>query len=68
MKSLTLSLLLICGSAFAHETSQPKKGNQVESLVKGNKKDRKKKVEMCHECGKPEVNCDCKGEEHRKSE
>ena len=28
------------------------------------KKTRRKKVQMCHECGKPETECECEGEEH----
>jgi hypothetical protein len=31
---------------------------------KNEKKTRRKKVQMCHECGKPETECECEGEEH----
>lgn len=69
MKSLVLIAIIFSFNGYAHETStKEKKETSVESMVKSSKKDRKKKAEMCHECGKPEVNCDCKGEEHRKGE
>lgn len=69
MKSLFLIAVLFSFSGYAQETTtKEKKETSVESMVKSSKKDRKKKVEMCHECGKPEVNCDCKGEEHKKGE
>ena len=64
---LTLALLTSVG-AFAQTSSETTetKAQPVENMVKEAKKDRKKKVEMCHDCGKPEVQCDCKGEEHKK--
>ncbi len=69
MKVLLSALVLLSLSSFAEtEPVKPKAEGAVETMVKNGKKDRKKKVEMCHECGKPEVNCDCKGEEHRKGE
>ncbi len=69
MKILLTALVLSSLSAFAHEESaKPKAEESVETIVKKSKKERKKKVEMCHECGKPEVQCDCEGEEHKKSE
>lgn len=67
MKILALGLLLVSLSSFAHENDKSKSQESgVEQIVKKSKSDRKKKVEMCHECGKPEEQCDCKGEEHRK--
>jgi hypothetical protein len=69
MKLLLLGLLIVSTFAIAHNESKAKNTEDgVEALVKKSKNTRKKKVEMCHECGKPEVNCDCKGEEHRKGE
>jgi hypothetical protein len=69
MKILLTALVLSSLPAFAHEESaKPKAEESVETIVKKSKKERKKKVEMCHECGKPEVQCDCEGEEHKKSE
>lgn len=68
MKLLIAGFLLFSMSAFAqNETSKPKTEGSVETMVNKAKKDRKKKVEMCHDCGKPEVNCDCP-EEVRKKE
>lgn len=65
MRILLSTLMIISLSAFAQTTPQPKTESAVEMMVKKSKKDRKKKVEMCHECGKPEEHCDCKGEEHK---
>lgn len=64
---LTLALLTSVG-AFAKTSTEPveTKAQPVENMVKEAKKERKKKVEMCHDCGKPEAQCDCKGEEHKK--
>lgn len=68
MKFIITSFLLFTINGYAQiETSQPKTEDSVETIVKKVKKDRKRKVEMCHECGKPEEQCDCKGEEHKKS-
>lgn len=71
MKILIVFITLSLANVYAEE-SKPVQGTEdsknVQSVLKEAKKDRKKKVEMCHECGKPEVNCDCEGEEHKKSE
>ena len=58
-----LVILLISTSAFAQQTSTKEevKTESVEKIVKEGKKDRKKKAEMCHDCGKPETECTCKG-------
>lgn len=67
MKTLVIGLLLMSMSGFSQESSTKKSQDSgVETIVKKTKKDRKKKVEMCHECGKPEEHCDCEGEEHKK--
>lgn len=68
MKSLVLIVVLTLTSAYAKEakTSQKLEKENVQSVLKEAKKERKKKVEMCHDCGKPEVNCDCEG--HGKDE
>lgn len=72
MKSLIVIVTLLSSLAFAEEskvsTSSKKTETPVESIVKGGKKERKKKVEMCHDCGKPESQCECEGEEHKKDE
>ncbi len=68
MKLFLTGVLLFSLNGFAQsETSKPKAEGSVETIVKKAKKDRRKKVEMCHDCGKPEVNCDCP-EEVRKKE
>ena len=71
MKILIVFITLSLANFYAEE-SKPVQATEdsknVQSVLKEAKKDRKKKVEMCHECGKPEVNCDCEGEEHKKSE
>jgi DTW domain-containing protein YfiP len=46
-------------SAFADEATQ-KKVDEVTTPAKA----RKKKVEMCKECGKPETQCECEGYKH----
>ncbi len=69
MKYLFVILTLSLTSVYAndvHSTRKSKDHNDVQNILKDDKKDRKKKAEICHECGKPEVNCDCEGEEHRK--
>lgn len=71
MKFLLIVCFLVFTSAQADEIKSEQtneQGKNVQSVLKDAKKDRKKKVEMCHDCGKPEVNCDCEGEEHKKDE
>lgn len=67
MKKLRLALvtlMFISGGAFADEDHKDHdhKSKGVEGMVKEAKSSRRKKVEMCHDCGKPEVNCDCPDE------
>ncbi|OIQ17168.1 MAG: hypothetical protein BM556_13220 [Bacteriovorax sp. MedPE-SWde] len=67
MKSITsllfavLSLTLVNSTTLANdslsniiETKEVKKSSNVKSR-------RRKKVEMCHDCGKPETQCECEG-------
>lgn len=67
MKLLFITLIAtvsFAGSSFAQEsTSQnPDKATKaVEAVTGKDKKARKKKVEMCAECGKPESECECHG-------
>jgi hypothetical protein len=72
MKIIFVALMLISASAWSEESkvtsSAPKEEKSVESIVKVEKKERRKKIEMCHDCGKPESDCECKGEEHEKKE
>ncbi len=56
---VVLSSFLVIGVTWAEE-SKPK-ADQTES-----KSRRKKKVEICAECGKPETECDCPGYLHEK--
>ena len=69
MRMILIAFMVLSSSAWADEsktsTSAPKEEKSVESIVKSEKKERRKKVEMCHDCGKPESECDCKGEEHK---
>lgn len=72
MKILSLTLLLVSLSVFAEEKQSTEKTegkdkSAVESIVK-KKKNRRAKAQMCHDCGKPETECTCEGEEHRKEE
>lgn len=59
-----LALLMSGASVYAEETNATSKAGTVVTETK--KKPRKKKVEMCAECGKPESECDCPGYEHNK--
>jgi hypothetical protein len=69
MRFLATAFIVLSFSSFAQtESPKVKSEGAVETMVKSAKKDRKKKVEMCHECGKPEAQCDCKGEEHKKKD
>lgn len=65
MKFLVIVSLFITLSTYAHEESNKSHSSGVESMVKKVKKERRKKAQMCHECGKPEAQCECEGEGHR---
>lgn len=71
MKFLIVVLLLSLSTVYSTESKPDQnveKKKSVQSVLKDSKQNRKKKVDMCHDCGKPEVNCDCEGEEHKKDE
>lgn len=72
MKIIFVALMLLSTSVWSEESkvssSAPNEEKTVESIVKPEKKERRKKVEMCNDCGKPESECECKGEEHEKKE
>lgn len=70
MKLFLVLTLMISMSAFGQTSTDKieKKDQAVENVLKPTKKDRSKKVEMCHDCGKPESQCDCEGEEHDKKD
>lgn len=67
MKILRFALVGLMMASFnvmaeetKHEDHKDHKHSNVETMVKeGKSLSRRKKVEMCHDCGKPEVNCDC---------
>jgi len=67
MKLILVMSLLVSAVAFGDEvkTSKEKSKSSVQELVKKVSSERKKKVEMCHDCGKPEAECDCEGEGHK---
>lgn len=70
MKMILLIVLTVSSISFADEVKSSKKETKssVQEIVKEGKSSRKKKVEMCHDCGKPESQCDCEGEDHKKDE
>lgn len=74
MKVLSIAILILtlgAGTAFGeddHKEEKNHKHSAVESMVKEGKSSRRKKVEMCHDCGKPEVNCDCPEEVKKKEQ
>lgn len=59
-----ISLLFISSKIQAQDDVK----EVLESKVKEEKEEstlrRRKKVMMCHECGKPEIECKCEGEGH----
>ncbi len=61
--TLAFTLILFSSNTLASgEVNQSvEKKEASQSTVK---KKRRKKVQMCHECGKPETQCECEGEEH----
>lgn len=63
MISLVFGCLMFSVNSFAeselNKIIEKKKPNQSTT-----KKSRRKKVEMCVDCGKPETECDCPGYEH----
>ncbi len=69
MKLLTLTIataLMMSGPVLAEETKASSTDTAFQAIAGKEKKSRKKKVEMCAECGKPESECDCPGYEHKK--
>ena len=61
--SLIAIMTVFAPSSFAQESSKETVRETKENTSKP-KKNRRKKVMMCHECGKPEIECECEGEEH----
>ena len=68
MKSLLIvTALLFSTGVMAEEvkSSTPAPTEKEQSVLPKEKKSRKKKVEMCGECGKPEAECECKHDEKK---
>lgn len=61
--SLMFGCLMFSGNSFA-ESELNKIIENKEQNQSTKKKSRRKKVQMCHECGKPEPECECEGEGH----
>lgn len=71
--SLIVTILLAINFAWAesHRTFVSKNENAVQKLTGQEKIIRKKKAEMCSECGKPESDCECHGHdkiEHKETQ
>lgn len=68
MKTMMSFLLVIGFTLLTSNASAHKHENEVssenQSKQSTEKRSRRKKVQMCHECGKPETQCECEGEEH----
>ncbi len=64
---IAVALLFLTNFAWAQEDkTQLRKGeNAIQKITTEAKKTRKKKVEMCPECGKPESECECHGKDKR---
>ncbi|MBD66238.1 MAG: hypothetical protein CME62_13590 [Halobacteriovoraceae bacterium] len=60
---LLAAFVIILPEASAQE-SNTKTMKPTEAKENQTKPRRRKKVMMCHECGKPEVECECEGEGH----
>lgn len=61
--SLVFGCLAFSQGSFAKEELSQLIGSKTESQA-SEKKSRRKKIQMCHECGKPEPQCECEGEGH----
>lgn len=73
MKILTITfaaLFMLSTFALTEEPKTSSPENAVKVLTGTEKKSRKKKIEMCAECGKPESECECnnKNDGEKKSE
>lgn len=66
--SMAVAVLLSANLAWSQEgqAQAPQNENAIQKITSDTKRTRKKKVEMCSECGKPEPECDCPG--HGKNE
>lgn len=67
MKTLLSTILVIgffASPALASDTLNQIVNPETTKKTSSVKK-RRKKVEICKECGKPETKCDCEGDHHR---
>ena len=59
---LTLTAVFAIGASASAQNAKTEPTEKAVKVLTGTeKKSRKKKVEMCAECGKPETECDCIG-------
>jgi hypothetical protein len=63
MIPLVLSFFVFSGNVFADGALKQAMDKKEENKT-SKKKSRRKKVQMCQECGKPEPECECEGEGH----
>ena len=56
---LLIALVIFVGASGYVFAEDPKSSNEVKNAAEVVKKTRKKRVEMCPECGKPEAECEC---------
>lgn len=63
MTLVALGQFMFSTSSYA-ETDLNKIIKNNDKNQSSNKRSRRKKVQMCHDCGKAETECDCEGEEH----
>lgn len=75
MRKLNICFLLVCfvvGFNARAEQSTTATQSPIETVKNitnpETKKDRRKKVEMCAECGKPESECECKDHKDQEKE
>lgn len=65
LKNVVVLFIAILTFSSTHSYGE----SEVKKVLQGEVKEkdssgRRKKVMMCHECGKPESECECEGEEH----
>lgn len=60
MTTLMFGCLIFTSTSFANSTVKDII-KPTEEIKPAKKRSRRKKVEMCHECGKPETKCECEG-------
>ena len=63
LSTIILGCLMFTGTSFSDsgvkQILETKKEHKTSK-----KRTRRKKIQICHECGKPETKCECEGEEH----